>query len=54
MGSKNIRTNIYRIQQYESRFFDFMLKDKIILEYTNLFSPNQYERNDKIILKYFQ
>ena len=35
-------------------FIDFMLKDKILLHYTNLFSPNEYEKNDKIILKYFQ
>ena len=35
-------------------FIDFMLKDKSLLEYTNLFSPNDYEKNDKIILKYFQ
>ena len=33
---------------------DFMLKGKSLLEYTNLFSPlNDYETNDKIILKYF-
>ena len=31
-----------------------MLKGKSLLEYTNLFSPNDYEKNDKIILKYFQ
>ena len=36
------------------RFIDFMLKDKSLLEYTNLFFPNDYEKNDKIILKYFQ
>ena len=34
-------------------FIDFMLKGKILLDYTNLFSPNDYEKNDKIILKYF-
>ena len=32
-------------------FIDFMLKDKRLLEYTNLFSPNDYEKNNKIILK---
>ena len=54
--------NIYRIQAYDSitcgyfciGFFDFMLKDKSLLEYTNLFSPNEYNKNDKIIFKYFQ
>ena len=30
-----------------------MLKGKSLLEYTNLFPPNEYKRNDKIILKYF-
>ena len=34
-------------------FIDFMLKGKILLDYTNVFSPNDYENNDKIILKYF-
>ena len=34
-------------------FTDFMLKGKSLLDYTNLFSPNKYEKNDKIILKYF-
>ena len=29
-------------------FIDFMLKGKILLDYTNLFSPNDYE---KIIIK---
>ena len=31
-----------------------MLKGKRLLDYTNLFSPNNYENNDKIIAKYFQ
>ena len=35
-------------------FIDFTLKGKSLLEYTNLFSPNEYEKNGKIILKYFQ
>ena len=60
MGNKNIITNIYRIQAYDSimcgyfciGFVDFMLKGKSLLDYTNLFSPN--EKNDKIILKYFR
>ena len=33
---------------------DFMIKGKSFLDYSNLFSPNDYEKNDKIILKYFQ
>ena len=35
-------------------FIDFMIKGKSLLDYTNLFSPNEYEINDNIILKYFQ
>ena len=35
-------------------FLDFMLKGKSLLDYTNLFTPNEYEKNDKIILIYFQ
>ena len=62
IGNKNITTNIYGIQSYDSimcgyfciGFFDFMLKSKGWLEYTNLFSANDYEKNDKTILKYFQ
>ena len=52
----------YRIQRYDSKMcrklcigcIDFMLKGKSLLDYTNLFSPNKYEKNDKIIRKYFQ
>ena len=35
-------------------FIDFMLKGKSLLDYTNSFSPSNYEKNDKIILKYFE
>ena len=35
-------------------FIDFMLKGKSLLKNTNLVFPNDYEKNDKIILKYFQ
>ena len=31
-----------------------MLKGKSLFEYTNLFSPNEYKKNNKIILKYFE
>ena len=31
-----------------------MLKGRSLLEYTNLFSPNKYKKNDEIILRYFQ
>ena len=61
IGNQNIITNIYRTQGCDSimcgyfciGFIDFMLKGKSLLDYTNLFSPNECEKNDKIILKYF-
>ena len=34
-------------------FIDFMVQGKSLLDYTNLFSPNKYEKNDKVMLKYF-
>ena len=57
--NKNIAINIYRVQAYDSLmcryfcfgFIDFMLKGKILLENKNLFSPNDYGKNEKIILK---
>ena len=30
-------------------FIDFMLKGKSFLDYTNLFSPNEFKNNGKII-----
>ena len=35
-------------------FIAFMLKVNSLLEYTNLLSPNECKKNDKIILKYVQ
>ena len=34
-------------------FIDFMLKGKSLLDYTNSFARNDYEKNNKM-LKYFQ
>ena len=31
-----------------------MIAEKTLLYYTNLFSPNYYEKNDRIIYKYFK
>ena len=60
--NKNIKTNIFRIQAYDSvmcgyfciEFIDFMFKGKTFTEYKNLFSPNCFKRNDNIILSYFK
>ena len=61
LHNKNITTNIFRIQAYDLimcgyfciGFIDFMLKGKTLTEYTNLFSPNNFKKNDDIILNYF-
>lgn len=31
-----------------------MVKGRSLLDYSNLLSPNEYEKNDNIKLKYFQ
>ena len=59
---KFIGNNIkfYRIQPYDSimcgyiciGFIDFMLTGKGLFDYTNLFSRNDYEKNDKMIYLY--
>ena len=62
ISNKHITTNIYRIQAYDSimcryfcnGFIDYILKGKSLLEYAILFSSNDYEMNDKTLLKYFQ
>ena len=59
--NKNIKTNILRIQAYDSimcgyfciGFINFMFKGKTLTDDTNLFSPNDFKRNDNIILNYF-
>ena len=59
--NKNIKTNIFRIQAYDSimcgyfciGFIHFMVARKTLTEYTNLFSPNNFKKNDDIILNYF-
>ena len=34
-------------------FIKYMLAGKTLLDYINLFSPNDYKKNGKIIYKYF-
>ena len=35
-------------------FIDFMLAGKKLTEFTNIFSPYDFEKNDNIILAYFK
>ena len=54
--NKNIITNIFRIQVNDSmmcgyfciEFIDFMLKGESLLDYTNLFFPNKYQKMIKL------
>ena len=56
-----IKTNIFRIQAYNSicgyffiGFTDFMFANKTLINFTGLFSPYDFKKNDKIIFKYFK
>ena len=59
---KSITHNIFRIHNNVSimcgffciAFIEYMLAGKTLLDHTNLFSPNDYKKNDKIIYKYFK
>ena len=61
MGSKNVISNTFRIQVYDSimcgyffiGFINFMFKGKSMTDYTNIFSQNNFKRNDDMILNYF-
>ena len=56
---KAISHNMYRIQDDDSitcRFYfivfiKYMIAENTLLDYTNLFSPNSYKKNYKIIYK---
>ena len=57
--NKNIITNIFRIQAYNSMcgyfcigFIDFMLAGKTLTEYTIFFSLSNFRKHDDIILNY--
>ena len=60
--NKNIKTNIFRIQENNTimcgyvciGFIDFMLAGKKLTDFTNLFSPYDFKKNDNIILSYFK
>ena len=33
-----------------TKFIDYMFDDKTLIDYTNLFSPHDFKKNDKIII----
>ena len=62
MGNKSIKANIFGVQSNNSimcgyfciGFIDFMLAGKMLTDFTSLFSPYDFEKNDNIILSYFK
>ena len=59
---ERIESNIFRIQAYDSimcryfsiEFINYMLKGRNLLNYTNLFSPNDFKYNDRAIKRIFK
>ena len=62
VGNKNIKAIIFRVQGNHSvmcgyfciELVHFMLAGKKLTDYTSLFSPHVFKRNDNIILDLFQ
>ena len=61
-NNKDIKTNIFRLQAYSSimcgyfciGFIDFRLVGKSLIDFTSVFSPNHFKKNDKIIINFFK
>ena len=62
VGNKNIKANTFRAQANNSvmcgyfcmGFIDFTLAGKKMTDFTGLFSPYDFKRNNNIILSYFK
>ena len=62
IGNRNIKAKIFRVQATDSvmcgyfciGFIDLMLAGKTLTNYTNLFSPYDFNKNDQIIFSYFK
>ena len=62
IGNNDIKSNIFRIQAYDSimcgyfciEFINYILKGKTLLDCTNLFSPNDFKKNDQVIKRIFK
>ena len=57
-----MKANIFRVQANNSEmcgyfcigFIDFMLAVKKMTDFTSLFSPYDFKKNDNVILSYFK
>ena len=62
IGNKNIKANTFRVQANNSMmcgyfcmgFIGFVLGGKKMTDFTSLFSPYDFEKNDNIIFSYFK
>ena len=62
IGNKNIKISIFRIQDNSSimcgyfciLFIEYMLNNKTLTDFTNLFSPYDFKKNDEISGRYFK
>ena len=62
IGNKKIKANIFRIQAYDSimcgyfciEFINYMFDGKSLIDFTSLFSPYEFKKNDEIIKMIFK
>ena len=62
LRNKNIKASIFRVEANDSvmygyvglGFIDFILSGKKLTDYSSLFSPHDFKKNDYIILSYFK
>ena len=62
IGNKEIKANIFRIQAYDSimggyfciEFINYMFDGKSLIDFTSLFSPHDFKKNDQIIKRIFK
>ena len=60
--NKEIKANIFRIQAYDSitrgyfciEFINYMFNGKSLIDFTSLFSPHDFKKNDQIIKRIFK
>ena len=60
--NNDIKNNIFRIQAYDSimcghfciKFINCIFKGQTLLDYTSLFSPNDFKKNDQVIKRIFK
>ena len=62
VDNNDIKSNLFGVQAYDSimcryfciEFINYILKGKTLLDYTNLFSCNDFKKNDQNIKRIFK